>query len=156
MLSQKLLKEYLPVFLDISQKRILLVGGGRVAHTKLKILIQFSKNILVVAPEINSEIQSMPGVICVQQKYSKEGLRGVDLVYACTQNAEVNQQIFEDARDLGILVNVVDNPRLSDFISPAVYRKGEMTVAVGSGGTDVHRAIAWRNRIKEIFESDND
>ncbi len=73
-------------------------------------------------------------------------------MYACTQNSTVNQQILKDAREAGILINVVDNPSLSDFISPAVYKAGNMTVSVSSGGTNLKQTIAWRDRIKEIFD----
>ena len=146
---------YLPIFLDVSQKRVLLVGGGNVAQSKLETLIQFTRNILVVAPEINSGIQSLPGVTCMKQRYSKGVLNGVGVVYACTQDSAVNQQIQKDARKAGVLVNVVDNPLLSDFISPAVYKAGNMTVAVSSGGTNLKQTIAWRDRIHDFFENGN-
>ena len=142
------MSNYLPIFLDVTQKRVLLIGGGRVALSKVKGLLPFSSSITVLSQEICEEISSL-GIDCIEGAYSKSALNGFDIVYACTSNRELNKQICEDARQLHILVNVVDDPSLSDFISPAVYRREPMTVAVSSDGKDVKRSVAWRDQIKE-------
>jgi len=68
----------------------------------------------------------------------------------------LNQQIKTDAESLGILTNVVDNPGLCDFVSPAIYKRNHITIAVGSNGQEVSRAIAVRNKIRENLESDDE
>jgi precorrin-2 dehydrogenase/sirohydrochlorin ferrochelatase len=79
-------------------------------------------------------------------------LENASLVYACTNDPDINQQIRIDARLRHILVNVADNPVSGDFISPALCRHKELTVAVSSNGLDVNKAIYWRNRIKTLLE----
>ena len=142
---------YLPISLNLSDKHVLLIGGGKVALQKLKILRQFTNNITVLAPEIRTEI-TKTGVTCLYKPYAFNDLEAFQLVYSCTNNQQLNQQIAADCRKKKILINVVDTPELSDFISPAIYRQAEMTVAVSSGGSDVRKAIKWRNQAKEFFE----
>ncbi len=64
-------------------------------------------------------------------------------------------QIKKDAEKLNCLVNVVDDPELCDFISPAIYKENEMTVAVSSNGQNVLKSIEWRNKIEKFIENDN-
>jgi len=152
LVSVKQKNSYLPINFNISLKAILLIGGGHVALQKLKLLIQFTNNITVLAPKITAEI-TKTGVTCLHKPYSFDDLEAFQLVYACTSDLKSNQQIYSDCQKKKILVNVVDNPGLSDFISPAIYQKDEMTVAVSSGGTNVRKAINWRNLIREYFDN---
>lgn len=144
---------YLPICFEISKKNILIVGSGKVALQKIIILENFTSNITVVAPHISKEIKSR-GITFIENEFSREMLNGFSLVYACTEDKKLNKQIKDDAQKLNILVNIVDNPELSDFISPAIFKQNSMTVAVSSNGQNVKKAIAWRNRIKDYFKND--
>lgn len=144
---------FLPVSINITDKNILIIGGGRIAGHKIGFLEQFTRNITVVAPEISDLIRTR-GYSFKEKTYEKSDLDGAFLVYACTNIRELNLRVKTDSESLGILVNVVDNPRLCDFISPAIYSKDHITVAVGSNGQDVRKSIAIRNKIKEFLEND--
>ena len=144
---------YLPICFEISKKNILIVGSGKVALQKIIILENFTSNIPVVAPHISKEIKSR-GITFIENEFSREMLNGFSLVYACTEDKKLNKQIKDDAQKLNILVNIVDNPELSDFISPAIFKQNSMTVAVSSNGQNVKKAIAWRNRIRDYFKND--
>ena len=72
------------------------------------------------------------------------------MVYAATNNHELNKQIRHDGRKSRILVNVVDKPYECDFVSPAVFKQDNITVAVGSNGENVFAAIHWRNQIRDL------
>jgi len=147
------LRKYLPVLLDISDKDILIIGGGRIAIQKLSTLSMFTDKITILAIEICEDIQQT-GFKQITKEYQPHDLHQYSIVYACTNNRIVNAQIKYDAAKRGILVNVVDDPELCDFISPAVFKKDYLTVAVSSGGVNVKKAIEWRNKIKQIFEND--
>ncbi|MBU2591715.1 MAG: bifunctional precorrin-2 dehydrogenase/sirohydrochlorin ferrochelatase [Nitrospinota bacterium] len=144
---------YLPILLNLKNKKILVVGGGDVALRKVKTLKQFTENITVVGTIIDTEIKGMVGEY-YEKDYNSSFLDGHFLVYVCTDNKELNQQIKREANKLGLLVNVVDNRRLCDFISPALYTDKEMVVAVSSNGKNTLKAIRWRDRIKEIFKKE--
>ncbi len=141
---------YLPIYININNKKILIIGGGNVALQKIELLKQFTNNIVVIASKVSSKIKNI-GCEYYEKDYDASFLKGYFLVYACTDNYKLNKKIKEDANKLGLLVNVVNNPKLCDFISPAIYKKGEMIVAVSSGGQNVLKSIRWRNKIKKIF-----
>lgn len=144
----KLHLQFLPVSLNISGKRILMVGGGRIASHKIELLWPFTQNITVVAPEILPEVRNK-GIELREKPFDESDLEGIFLVYTCTNLRELNAAVREAAHRRGILVNVVDNPVLCDFVSPAIIKDGHMTIAVGSNAQNVHKAIAWRNIIRE-------
>lgn len=146
---------FLPISVNISDKRIVVVGGGRIAVHKIQLLARFTRNITVVAPEISEEI-IVGGYTCRQKLYEKTDLTGAFLVYACTNLSDLNRRIKTDAESLNILANVVDDPALCDFVSPAIYQHEHLTVAVGSDGREVRRAIALRDTIKNYLENESD
>ncbi|MFA6922615.1 MAG: bifunctional precorrin-2 dehydrogenase/sirohydrochlorin ferrochelatase [Bacteroidales bacterium] len=146
-------KIYLPVFLDITNKSILIIGGGKIAEQKLFSISAFTDKITILSKEINDNIKKT-NFKKINKEYNTVDLYGFYIVYACTNNKEINAQIKSDAAKLNILVNVVDDPSLCDFISPAIYKEENITVAVSSSGTNVKKAIEWRNRIKKMFEKE--
>ena len=144
---------FLPISINITDKKILLIGGGRIASHKIGFLEQFTKNISIVAMEVIDPIKEK-GYAFVEKPYEKSDLEGAFLVYACTNIIELNLRVKADAESLGILTNVVDNPKHCDFVSPAIYKHDHMTIAVGSNAQDVYRSVALRNKIKEYLEHD--
>jgi precorrin-2 dehydrogenase/sirohydrochlorin ferrochelatase len=144
--------KFLPIGLKIAGKKILLVGGGKVALQKIRRLKPFTSNLTVLAREISHAVKKT-GVRCLKGNYQPACLKGFSLIYACTDDAALNHRIHRDANRLGILVNVVDCPSESDFVSPAIYKKGPMTVAVSSDGWNAKRSVLWRDRIKESLRT---
>jgi siroheme synthase-like protein len=139
--------KYLPIYLNITDKKILIVGGGKVAAFKVEKLLQFTREITVVARDVCREIREA-GIEVIQSEYSSAILHGFTLAYACTDDRELNKRIKKDAEELKIPVNVVDDPDQCDFISPAVYTDRNFTVAVSTHGTAPSGAAAVRDLIK--------
>jgi precorrin-2 dehydrogenase / sirohydrochlorin ferrochelatase len=148
-----IISKFLPIGINIAGKKILLIGGGRITCQKLLSLRQFTSSITVLAPRISKEIKQKVSLI-KEKKYQAADLAGYFMVYACTDNKKVNNRIKVDAQKAGILVNIVDDPRKCDFISPALYKKGYMTVSVLSNGQNVKKSVAWRNRIGALIKND--
>lgn len=146
-------KTFLPVSLDLTDKTILLVGDGESALKKLKILLRFSNDIVVLA-ENPLEAFSDMGVPLIKDQYHSKHLDNIAVVYASTDNIELDTLIMEDCRKQKILVNVHDRPDICDFVSPAVYQNGNITVSVGSNATNVYQSIEIRNRIAEFLEKE--
>ncbi|MCP3660471.1 MAG: bifunctional precorrin-2 dehydrogenase/sirohydrochlorin ferrochelatase [Bacteroidetes bacterium] len=145
---------YLPIFLDITDKKILIIGGGNIALQKIESLLKFTGNITVIATHILEKIKSKK-VLCFEKIYDKTDIENFYLVYACTNNKELNKKIKQDAERINTLVNVVDNPQLCDFISPAIHQSNDFVIAVSSGGKDTKGAINLRNTIKEFLNYAN-
>ena len=147
--------KYLPLSLNITDKKILIIGGGKVAANKIKILEQFTSEISIVATNICNEIKA--GKMSYREKeYHKTDLADYHIIYACTNIERLNRRIKKDCEDMGKLINVVDNPDLSDFVSPAILKNDQMTVAVGSNAQNVLKSIELRNKIKEFLNSNGE
>jgi len=143
-------KNYLPVSLNISDQKILIIGGGQSALKKIRILQRFEANIEVVAENITEEILSS-GITCFKKRYEKSDLKGYLMLYSCTNNEELDIQIAQDGKEAGVLVNIHDKPALCQFVSPAIYKEGNIMVAVSSNAENVYESIRLRNLIQEYL-----
>ncbi len=143
---------FLPIFFSLKDKRVLIVGGGNVALQKLKILLQFTRKIVVISKNIDTKIPEL-GVRCKKRKFKKSDLKGIDLLYICTDKKETNKKIKRLATKNRVLANTVDDKTNSDFISPAFFFYDNMTVAVSSNGEDVLKSVRWRDEIREIVKN---
>jgi precorrin-2 dehydrogenase/sirohydrochlorin ferrochelatase len=144
----------MPIAINIRNKKILLIGGGHVALHKIASLQQYHADIYILATSVCEEIKKMQ-VWHTEKSYERNDLSGAHLVYACTNIKSLNEMIYNDCQELGILVNVVDNPLLCDFVSPAIYKNDYLSVAVSSNARDVYKSIEVRNKIKSILEDDH-
>lgn len=144
----------MPIAINIRNKKILLIGGGHVALHKIASLQQYQAELYVQAIQICEEIKNQQ-ISCIEKTYERNDLNGAFIVYACTNIKSLNEQIYSDCQELGILVNIVDNPLLCDFVSPAIYKKDYLSVAVSSNARDVYKSIEVRNKIKTILENDH-
>ena len=143
-------KNYLPVSLNISDQKILIIGGGQSALKKIRILQRFEANLEVVAENITEEILSS-GITCFKKRYDKSDLKGYLMLYSCTNNEELDIQIAQDGKEAGVLVNIHDKPALCQFVSPAIYKEGNIMVAVSSNAENVYESIRLRNLIQEYL-----
>lgn len=125
---------YFPMFIELQNRRCLVVGGGKTARRKAEVLADFGASVTVAAPEILPEIREMAGVVCREKKFAPSDLEGQELVVAATDDAELNSQISRACRRAGIPVNTVDQAQDCDFIFPAYLKEGEVVAAFSSGG----------------------
>ena len=145
-------RRFLPISIDISNQKILVIGGGKSALKKIRILQRFGAQINVIAEKITDEVKAT-GVACTAKSYEKEDLNGYLMLYSCTNNAELDRQIALDGKEAGVLVNIHDNPALCQFVSPAIYQDGNISVAVSSNAENVYESIRSRNLIQNYFEN---
>lgn len=140
---------YLPISINIATARILIVGGGQVATHKAQILSRFTNEATVIAPTISDEIKALQ-FRCIQKEFEPTDLADVNILFVCTGNHALNAKIKQLAAKQGILASVCDNPALCDFVSPAIHRHDNITIAVGSDAQDVKRSIRIRDRIRQL------
>jgi siroheme synthase-like protein len=144
--------QFLPISINVTGKKILMIGGGKIATHKATIMKRFVDNVTVIAPEISAEIEAL-GFTTIRKEYEPSDLDGYFLVYVVTANEVLNQQIKADAEARGILASVCDAPLLCDFVSPAIHKEGHITVSVASNAQNVYQSVDIRNQIKELFEN---
>lgn len=138
------------MFLDIKGKPCLVVGGGEVAFRKTETLLKSgATQIKVVAPLLHPGLAglSKKGVVKLfKRKFSLSDLKGAAIVVCSTDSEELNSLVGKAAIKNGALVNVVDRPALCNFIVPAVFRNGPLTIAISTGGASP--ALAKKIRIQ--------
>jgi siroheme synthase-like protein len=139
------MKTYYPIYLDLNGKHVIVVGAGKVGMRKIRGLLDAGARVTVVSPEAAGDLS---GTTWHQRKYQRGDLAGAFLAYAATEVREVNQAVTEEARDLGIPVNVADSPNDCGFIVPARLQIDDLQIAVSTGGTKPGRAAAIRDRIR--------
>ena len=144
--------QFLPISINVTNKKILMVGGGKVATHKGSIMARLVQNVTVISPEFTDEIKQLPFSF-IQKEYEKGDLEGYFLVYVVTGNHELNAQIKADAEELGILTSVCDAPLLCDFVSPAIHKEDNVTISVGTNARDAFQAVYIRNQITELVKN---
>ncbi|OAV67056.1 Siroheme synthase [Bacteroidales bacterium Barb4] len=141
---------FLPVSINITDKKIVLVGGGKTAFHKATVLHRFTDNAVVIAPEFHTGFDSLPFEL-KRKAYEPDDLNSAFLVYVCTDNEALNAAVKTECERRRILTSVCDNPSLCDFISPAIYKDGNLSIAVSSNAQNVRQSIRVRDRIKELL-----
>jgi len=139
-----------PVCLNVAGQRALVVGGGDVALRKARALASAGASVRVVAPALPAEFRGDGRFDLTEETYEKRHLEGCLLAVAATDDEEVNARVAADAREAGVLVNVVDRPALCDFIVPARFERGLLRIAITTGGA----APALARRIRERLEKE--
>ncbi|AYO29691.1 MAG: precorrin-2 dehydrogenase [Thermoanaerobacteraceae bacterium] len=148
---------YYPVMLNIEGKRCLVVGGGSVAHRKVLSLLECGAIVTVIAPEVNESILKLwkeARIRLIRRNYIKSDLAGYFIVVAASDDRDVNKLIAEEAGAGGVLVNVVDDGELSSFIMPSVIRRGDLTVAISTGGKSPLLSKMLRQKLEEILPAE--
>ena len=145
---------YYPLFLNISGRRCVVVGGGEVALRKVKAFLEHGANVEVVSPEICPQLAVLAesGRIRVFRRHYQPGdLRGALIVIAATNHSEINRDVVKEAKRQAVLVNVVDDTENSAFIVPSYVRRGNITIAVSTAGKSPALARKIRTRLENDF-----
>jgi uroporphyrin-III C-methyltransferase / precorrin-2 dehydrogenase / sirohydrochlorin ferrochelatase len=139
-------------FILLEGSPCVVIGGGAVAARKAASLLVAGARVTVIAPEVSAEMAGLVQAGSVQhvgRSYERGDLTGSRLVFAATDDPAVNAAIFQEATELGILVNVVDDPAHCSFIVPAHFERGPVSVAISTGGASPALARHLRERLEE-------
>lgn len=145
---------YYPIFLELTGRRCIVIGGGTVAERKVEGLLAAGAEITVVSPEISEALRRLilqQSLKHVARKYESGDLAGFAMAFVATDDGAVNAAVFDEARERGIWVNCADVPSCCDFISPAVIRRGELAVAISSGGASPAATRAIREELESYL-----
>ena len=148
--------KYFPFFMELSKQSILLIGGGEVAERKLDLLLKANASVTIVSPEFTSYIEELfvnKNINPVKDYYNIKYLTSASFAFviAATNDESLNEQIAKDANDNKILVNVVDKPKICDFIFPSILERGPITVAVSTGGASPVLARMLRTKLETMI-----
>ena len=135
-----------PIMLDIRNKSVVLVGGGRIAFRKAKMLVKEGASVTVVSPELTPEFSKL-AITWKKKPYEASDLEGAFLIFACTDVNEVNRQVRLDASSYQ-LVNVTSEQELSDFHNMAIVEEEETVLAISTRGANPSRAKGMKAKLE--------
>ena len=141
---------YYPAYLNVRDRHCVVFGGGAVAEGKVAQLRESGANITVVSPEVTPSILAAAdqGHLDWQARAYRAGdVQGAFLVIATTNARAVNEDIFQEAEEAGVLINVVDAPAQCSFIAPSIVSRGAVTVAISTGGASPALARKFREEL---------
>jgi precorrin-2 dehydrogenase / sirohydrochlorin ferrochelatase len=143
-----------PVYIKLSHKNCVVIGGGKIAYRKVKILVVARANVKIISLEFCEELNELVKALRLdysQRAFEKSDLDGAFIVIAATNDPEANQRIWEEANHRNILVNVVDVPELCNFYVPSVIRDGDLAIAISTNGKAPYVAKKLRLYLQNIL-----
>ena len=149
---------YYPVFLDIQDKDVVVVGGGEVARQKLGGLVDAGAKVTVISPELTPEVQNFVDngqITHFDREYQDGDMDGYFLAFVATDDGEINKVVAGEARSKHIWINAVDDIPYCDFIMPAIVRQGDLVLAISTSGSSPAMARKVREDIQEFLGEDD-
>lgn len=151
----KTIVRYYPLFLDIRNRKCLVVGGGSVGTRKTETLVRCGAEVTVISRVFSKGFSGIgddkknPMLVC--KDYEPSDLEGVFLVFAATSDRDLNERIRLDAEKQGKLYSIADDPNRSCFIAPSVVARGDLTIAVSTSGQSPALAKKLRQNLETLY-----
>ncbi|MEH6992008.1 NAD(P)-binding protein [Neobacillus drentensis] len=144
-----------PIMLRLEGKRVVVIGGGRVAERKVTGLLGTGSLITVISPQATDELKGLAGsglIEWLERSFSKEDIEGAFLIFAATNDNVLNQSIRMAASEQQ-LVTIADDPEGSDFHVPSHIQRGRLSIAVSTGGASPTLARKIREQLEHQFDN---
>lgn len=151
--GEKLISYY-PAFLRLEGKKCVVIGGGKVAERKILSLLEANAIVVLVSPDATlflAKLAEEGKITWIEDTFKPDYLEGAWLVFACTNQREVQREVFQACEERKIFCNVVDQPDVSSFIVPSVVKRGALTLAISTSGASPAVSRRLRERLERLF-----
>ena len=142
---------YYPVFLDVRDRRCAVIGGGDIGEEKAVRLLEYGAQVVVISPDVTDQVRALArgdGLTWIRRPYERGDLEGAFIaIVADTSDRRVNKAVHAEAAERNIPLNVVDVTELCSWIAPALVRRGDVTVAISTGGASPALARRFREEL---------
>ena len=145
---------YYPVFLNLKNKKAVVIGGGSVAERKAQTLLSCDADVSIISPKITPRLRRLvkEGKIeYIKKGYEDKDIKDAFIVVAATNDRGINEAIYKAAERYGCLLNIVDKPESSNFIVPSVISRGDLTIAISTGGRSPALSKQIRKELQQIY-----
>lgn len=149
---------FFPLYVDLGEKRAVFIGGGTIALRRIRTLLPFVGELVVCAPDFTPELERFAAdgaITLLRAEYEETMLDGAHIVFACTNDAHINDEVWEACRRRGIMVNNCSDRNKCDFYFPGVAQCGNVVVGISAGGKDHRRVRQLRTRIERLMEEED-
>lgn len=147
-------KPLYPIFIDLAGKQVIVIGGGKIATHKVQSLLTSQAAIVVIAPQVTAELQQLASqnkITIIQRCYEPGDLDSAHLVICACGQAQVNQQVRNEADSMRIFCNVVDEPEHCTYYTPAVAQQGPLMIAISTSGVCPSLAKTIKQQLQEQY-----
>ncbi len=147
-------KKYFPMFVDLTDKKVVIVGAGTIAKRRIRAMLEFTEYLTVIAPEVNPELRTLEGqgkLTVLRRAYEREDLYDAALVIAATNDKKMNEDIYAACKCLGIPVNVCNDRDKCDFYFPGIATCGNTVIGVSTNGREKRRQQALAEQIEQML-----
>lgn len=144
-----------PLFIDLSQSKITVIGGGKIAQRRIMTLLKYGAKLNVITKTVTEELRSLSaqGKIILEQRAYKDGdLKGSFMAIAATDSSEVNQKVYEEALKLDIHISVVDDKSKCSFYFPAVINHENLSIGLVSDGSSHHKTAETARKLRNFLQ----
>ncbi|MGL5754403.1 MAG: precorrin-2 dehydrogenase/sirohydrochlorin ferrochelatase family protein [Paraclostridium sp.] len=142
-----------PIMVDLKEKNITIIGGGKIAYRKAKNFINFGYKVNLVSLEFIDEFESIKDKInFIIDEYDEKYIKNSFIVVAATNNKEINEKIGIFCREKDKLVNVVDNTQLSNFIVPSCVKRGDLIIGISTSGKSPSLAAKIKRDLELVYD----
>ena len=148
-------KHYFPMFVNLENKNIVVVGGGNIATRRVKTLLKFTRNITVIAPQMTMELQELGKtgqIVTVFRPVKRTDFKQAYMVIAATNEWKINDEIYRICKQEGIYVNGVSDKEKCDFYFPGIFMQDDLVVGITASGLDHKKARRLREEIEKALE----
>ncbi|BCD63064.1 precorrin-2 dehydrogenase / sirohydrochlorin ferrochelatase [Nitratiruptor sp. YY08-26] len=145
---------FFPAYLKLDNKKILVVGGGKIAGDKISHLLDFTHNITIIAPEIDERVQEFittHNLPYHKRSYQRGDVDGFFIVIVAVDDLEVQKTVYQECHKYGALCNAVDSVAYCDFIFPSYIKKGELIIAFSTSGASPALSKYLRRAIEKLL-----
>ncbi len=147
-------RKYFPIFVDLSDKKVVVVGAGTIAKRRVRALVGFTGHLFVIAPKINPELRELEEagkLTILRKKYEREDVSDASIVIAATNDRRLNQEIYAACKEMGIPVNVFNDRTRCDFYFPVLACDDTIVAGISSGGRDSAGSRRIADQIRELL-----
>jgi precorrin-2 dehydrogenase/sirohydrochlorin ferrochelatase len=147
---------YFPAFIKLENKKILIIGGGKIANEKLEKLLDFSNEITLISKQFNQDILQLikqNNLTYIKEEYKKGFIKDFDIVIVAVDDISLQKEIYEESKNYKLLFNAVDLPKYCDFIFPSYIKKGDLTISISTSGASPAMAKRLRTYIEKSIPS---
>lgn len=148
-------KPFFPMFIDLSDKNIVVVGGGSVAVHRVRTLLPFTRNIKVIAPNVCMEMSELGKAGYIElftRQVKRSDLSMAYMVLTATKDRKLNEELYRICKQEGIYINIAGDKEQSDFYFPGVYMKDGVTAGVTAGGLSSKKVKKLYEEIQNVLE----
>ena len=148
-------KRMFPLFIDLSDKQIVVIGGGHIAERRIKVLTDFTKNIKVIAPKITPVIENLSKenkISWIKKEFSEDDINGAYMVLAVTDNYDVNHRIYEACKKQNIFISNAGDVNECEFHFPGIICYDEVVIGFNGGGYSHSKTRKTRERVEGFLK----